>query len=312
MNPRYLMLALGLAGTPVAANAYDLPAVNLGGTSFYDGAPAPSGNGWYLVEYLQSISASRLTDNKGDSLGLPKEKIDLFVPLTQIIYVPETRWGDITPGWTVLLPWVSKAEVDDGLHNTAIAAQTGIGDTTIGGYLQFAPIMGTNGPVFSQRIELDVSLPTGQYDPDLAINPGSNTLSLNPYYAATYWASPGMSFSGRLLYLWNAGNNDPATSLAARHNSQAGQALHANLTAEYAVTPQLTLGLNGYWLNQITDTRVDGEAVKGRKEKVWAAGPGLLYGLNADNIIFVNSYFEHGAQNRAEGNRLVVRLVHHF
>ena len=55
---------------------------------------------------------------------------------------------------------------------------------------------------------------------------------------------------------------------------QAGQAIHANFATDYAITEQFRLGLNGYWLKQITDTEVDGEKVKGRREQVWAIGRG--------------------------------------
>ena len=40
------------------------------------------------------------------------------------------------------------------------------------------------------------------------------------------------------------------------------------------------MGLNGYWLKQVTDTEVDGEKVKGRREQVWAIGPGAMYSFS--------------------------------
>ena len=61
---------------------------------------------------------------------------------------------------------------------------------------------------------------------------------------------------------------------------QAGQAIHANFATDYAITEQFRLGLNGYWLKQVTDTEVDGEKVKGRREQVWAIGPGAMYSFS--------------------------------
>ena len=72
------------------------------------------------------------------------------------------------------------------------------------------------------------------------------------------------------------------------------------------------VGLNGYWLKQITDTKVDGNAVSGRREKVWAIGPGLVYAFNKENVLSVNAYFEQQAQNRTQGNKLVLNWLHQF
>jgi hypothetical protein len=73
---------------------------------------------------------------------------------------------------------------------------------------------------------------------------------------------------------------------------------------------RFSIGLNGYGLKQITDTRIDGHDVSGRREKVKAIGPGFLYAFNHQNVVSVNSYFEQGAENRTEGNKLVINFLH--
>lgn len=298
---------------PMTAMAYDLPGVNLGGTSFYDGAPGPQGPGWYAIEYLQYLTSDTMNDGNGDALSLPKQDIDLFIPLTQIIYEPDEHFTENTRlGYTFIVPWIANQDVDDGLNNAAISAQSGVGDIILGAFLQFDPVMGESGPRYVQRIELDVTLPTGKYDAENAINPGSNAFNINPYYSVTYWLTPRWTVSGRFSYLWNGKNDDPSTALNAKNDSQAGQALHANFASAYVLTDNLSVGVNGYWLNQITDTKVDGDDVKGRREKVWAVGPGLVYKLGKENSVFANMYFEQDAENRSEGNRFVLRFNHHF
>lgn len=305
--------ALGLLGGAGGAQAYDLPAVNLGSTSFYDGAPAPSGPGWYGIEYLTFVRASRLKDGQGRRLGLPREKIELLLPITQVLYVSPSKWRGLQPGFSVILPWMAHARVDDGLGGAALRGGTGLGDVTFGPFVQFAPVMGTGGPVFSHRFEFDLIAPTGRYERGNAVNPGSNFWSVSPHWSFTWWATPRLSFSGRLHYLWNARNSSPPASLGPDARSmRAGQAVHANFTAEYSLRQGLSVGLNGYWLRQITDTRVNGADVAGRRERVWAIGPGLLYAFSPDTSMLVNLYAEQDARNRAQGTRAVLRLNHHF
>lgn len=306
---RYLSLAGALvAGT---AQAFDLPVVNLGLTSFLDGG-LPAGNGWYLQQYFQNYSSHRLTDQNGDKLGLPKTKLDYQVSVTQLSYVSDLRLGNGNLGLNMLLPVVTRMKVDDGLNNAALKDQGGMGDLLVGPFIQFDPVMGPNGPRFVQRVELQVNIPTGEYDRDKDINPSNHAWSFNPYWAGTYWFTPNWTASVRAHYLYNFKNDKPNYAFGDVSDIQAGQALHANFATEYAVTPQLRLGLNGYWLKQITDTQIDGHDVSGRREKVWAIGPGAMYSFSKNDHLVANAYFEQDAENRPEGSRVQVRYIHHF
>lgn len=294
-----------------AAHAYDLPVVNLGLTSFLDGG-LPAGPGWYLQEYFQNYSANRLRDKDGKDIGLPKQNLDYQVAVTQVSYLSNIRVGNASLGLNAVLPVVTRMRLDDGLDNAALKAQSGMGDLLIGPFIQFDPVMGPNGPRFVQRVELQVNLPTGEYDRQHDVNPGNNAWSFNPYWAATYWFTPKWTASIRAHYLYNGKNDDPGVAFGNVDNIQAGQALHANFATEYAVTEHLRLGINGYWLKQITDTQIDGHDVSGRREKVWAIGPGAMYSFSPNDHLFANAYFEQDVENRPDGSRVQVRYVHHF
>lgn len=314
-----IFLSLGLSTGLVAsvASAYDLPSVNLGFTSFLDGAP-PAGPGWYVQQYLQFYSDGQLKDTDGDDVRLPtpsgleKASVETWVSLTQVVYQSDQTllWGGKW-GLNLMLPLVDiDLEPDD---NFALSASSSsLGDLLVGPYLQWDPIMGPNGPRFVHRVEFQLLLPTGDYDADAALNPGSNFFSFNPYWAATAFLSPKWTVSWRLHYLWNAENDKPYRPLGL-DDVQAGQAVHANLTTAWEVMPRrLRLGLNGYFLKQTTDSKQDGASVADSKEQVLGIGPGLVFHASRHDHVFANLYWETAAENRPEGTRFNLRYVHHF
>jgi anthranilate 1,2-dioxygenase (deaminating, decarboxylating) large subunit len=287
------------------------PNVNLGFTSFIDGAP-PAGPGFYLSEYLQYYTADQINDENG-SKNFDVD-IDVWVLMNQLIYQSDQellfggKWG-----LNVMLPVVG---LDMGNNAPGFDDNgTGLGDLLVGPYIQWDPIMGEKGPLMVNRIELQTIFPTGKYDSDKLLNQGSNHFSFNPYWAATVFLGPRATFSWRLHYLWN-GENDEFSfggKMPSDVDLEPGDAVHANFTAAYEVLPkQLRLGVNGYWFDQISDTKVDGKKDKSLEEKVFAIGPGAVWHFSQDTHLFLNAYFETDAESRPEGERYNMRFVHHF
>jgi anthranilate 1,2-dioxygenase (deaminating, decarboxylating) large subunit len=309
----WVVVLAGLCGFG-AVHAYDLPALNLGFTSFLDGGP-PSGPGFYFQEYLQYYHSKQFTDHKGNNLlpGNADEDLNVYISLTQFLYQSDQtvllggKWG-----LNVMVPLVS-FDLDYGNNGPWPEDNgSGLGDVLIGPMLQWDPIMGANGPIFMHRIELQFLLPTGKYDSDKELNPGSNFVSFNPYWAGTLFLTPQWTASTRIHYLYNFKNNDPNRAFQGANDSQAGQAFHANFASEYEIIPGLRLGINGYYLKQFTNLEVDGDSIKDTREQVLGIGPGLLWSINKDAFLFFNVYFETLAENRPEGERYNLRFVYHF
>src|SRR5512136_500280 len=181
-----LCLCVGLLSIP-AARAYDLPlGINLGFTSFLDGGP-PAGPGLYFTQYFQYIHSDSFKDQDGHNKLPPFTKPDLnaYISLSQFIYqsnqtVPLTFGGKW--GMDVIIPIVG---IDLAGAPPLSENDGGFGDILVGPYIQWDPIMGKNGPILMQRVEFQATFPTGEYNSDKALNPGSNSFTFNPYYAAT-------------------------------------------------------------------------------------------------------------------------------
>lgn len=300
-----MILAFGLL-TP--ALGFDQPLINLGFTSFVDGGP-PSGPGHYFQQYFQYMNYTKFPDHGGS----PKAGAKIWGSLSQYIYQSDqpVLWGGKW-GLDVILPVASM----DSWDSQGIVADNGMGfgDLLVGPYLQWDPIMGDDGPVFMHRIELQTIWPTGDYDTLKGLNQGSNFFSFNPYWAATYFMTPKWTATCRLHYLWNDENTDPyaGPGATAVSKTQAGQVIHANFASSYEVQPKkLRLGVNGYYMKQITDSKTDGASVDGR-EQVLGIGPGALYSVSANTHLFLNAYFESHVRYRGDGSRYTFRIVHHF
>lgn len=319
-------LALGAAFALPAAHAGNLePAgINTGGTSFFDGFGATKPGLAYLG-YYQYQHYDRIDDNNGnESPGFKSPNIDVFLMLNQLAYTTDKTFfgGDAHLGFTGLLPILHFNTSFGSGSPATLDSQDGVGDLTLGAYLQFNPVIQGGRPVYSQRVEFDVIVPTGQYSSNTDINPGSGFWSINPYWAATWLPTPKTEISWRLHYLYNFSNKNPRDPAhLGLASAKAGQAMWVNFTGSYALNPELHVGLNGYYFQQLSNdsyewkagsTPVDMPYGDTGKAEVLAIGPGLFWKADERNMWFVNLYDQVQAKNHVRGTVLNVHWVHPF
>lgn len=294
--------------------------LNLGGTSFFDGFSSSEPGFTYQV-YLQQNNGTSIRDNNGDEAApFDKPKLDATVVINQFDYKFEKPVLGGNVGVLALLPIVG-LDADFGDKGPQLVDNdSGLSDVTLAAYFQFRPIIHEGRPVFSQRLELGVILPSGKYSDDVDFNQSSNYVSLSPYWSFTLLPAPRWEISGRLNYVYNFKNSSPAGSAPldwngeAVKNTRAGQAAWLNFAASYEVLPNINVGLNGYYLKQISDDQVNGDTLVNSKEEVLGVGPGVFWSSDdKKTAVWLNAYTESSVKNRFENSsRLQFRIVHAF
>ena len=278
------------------AQAVKLPAVNLGETSFEDGFAAP---GWFMQEFPDFYLADELRDGNGNEVP-GTNRLTTYSTTTHLVYISTDR---VLGGWLAVELLQTLVDVDLKTNGTTFRA-SGLADLEIGPGLQWAPKKIGPG-VFVHRFIFDFSVPTGSYSDKRPVSIGNHFVVLNPYYAATYEANK-IEFSTRLHYLWNSTNEDPFVGFGIR-NSQAGQAVHANLSISYEAWKNVRVGFNGYWLQQVTDDKINGVAVPNSRERTVGLGPGIQ--IHSLNMWYnLHAYQETDVRNRFSGFKIAARF----
>ncbi len=276
-----------------------LPPVNLGDSNFLDGVAGP---GLLLEETIEYYHANRFTDFKGIKIPGDNSVVN-WISLTHVAYL--TKWKILGGyyGFEALLPAVRvDLDTDLGIRGH----QSGLGDLTLSPFIiQWVDHKIFNMPYF-HRIDFPFILPTGRYDKDSAVNIGSHLYSFNPYYAFTLFITPKLETSWRFHYLWNSKNHNPPKAFAA-DSVQPGQAFHFNYAFSYEILNGLRAGIAGYYLDQITSDKVDSRKIPHSKEEVFAIGPGFMFSKKGF-FIYLNAFYETGAENRSEGKKISLRF----
>jgi anthranilate 1,2-dioxygenase (deaminating, decarboxylating) large subunit len=285
-------LAFGLAGTP--ALALNQPPLNLGLTDILDGAlPGP---GTYLTEYIQPYSANKIKKVLGG--GDLDVGVANTLAMTQFVHVYKHQVLGGNLGADLLIPVVTISA------DSPLTTNPGwFGDITVGPFLQWFDTKLFGMPYF-HRLELDFSIPTGEYDKKYALNPGSNIWVIEPYYAFTLFMTPKLSTSWRIHYTYSTENDDTKV--------KPGQVFHFNYSVEYEFFKNFRGAVAGYYLKQLSDDEVDGNKLANSKEQVFAIGPAVSWAASPNFFLGLKTQWETSAENRPEGNRTTFRMTYKF
>lgn len=296
--------------------------INLGGTTFVDGFSRMS-PGWTYLATLRYANGSDIKDDHGSNVpAFNNPSIHATTLINHFSYTSPVEVMGAMLGFNLLLPVVS-LDTKFGQPGAALQGSgTSLGDITMGPSLQFKPVMGARGPVFVQRLEFDVLLPTGKYDQHRDLNQGSGYYSINPYWAATWFPAGGWEVSWRLHYLYNFRNDKPASSapLAFQgmpvRDTQAGQAAWLNFSTSYEIAPRIRAGVNSYYFKQLEDNQINRVSIDNSREQVFGIGPGMMFNIDRDgkhDTLWINTFTESKVRNRTRnGWILQARYAYEF
>jgi len=320
--------ATALVFGPPQAEAFNQPPYNLGLTNAFDGAiPGP---GLYMMAYSQFYFADEIKVN--DDVAEPVNSILSDTEVTtlaaawQIAYISEWEVLGAFLGWNIVIPVVvldSKGEINGMVTEGQIENTGGLGDIITGPVIQWSGKSLFGKPYF-HRIELDVIVPTGKCSDEYLLNPGSNIVTFNPYYAFTLFPTPKTDVSFRIHYAWNSTNNSPYLDLYGPDASlQPGQNFHFNYTIQQNLYKKLWLGIAGYCMLQLSDDDLEdagglATAIPGmagalvQKEQVFGIGPILTLTPLKNMFMSWATAWEVGAENRPEGFKTTFKILYGF
>ena len=307
--------ATAVPSVPVQPDLVTEPAVNLGLTSFYDGF-GKSTPGWVFIDYGRWQHLTSISDSKGnEAAGLSDPDIEALFDVLQFVWVAPLHVPGGGVGWDVLLPLVDLSSSFTQPGGNLRANGFATGDLNWGPFYQASPVK-LFGHLFSWRAEFDVISPSGGFDPTRDIEQSSGFWSINPYVALTYLPSDGWEMTARLWYLYNFATdkipNPPADAVPAIRTGQAGDAAWANFAASYALSEPLSLGLNGYYFQQLDDDRINGQLLAHSIKNQLYLGPGLHWEITKANILNVNLYLPVTTHGVANGPQLGFQFIHPF
>jgi hypothetical protein len=255
-----------------------------GAENFMSGALPPAGT--YFLDYLTYYSANKYVDKDGNSV-VPDFKVHAVANGFRFLHM--TNQQVLGGNWGMHV-FICLAKADVSMAGKS-QHKEGLADIVIDPF-----VFAWHTKNFHYAVALETFVPTGKYDKNDMANLGRNYWTFEPIFAGTYLSDGGFETSMKFHYDLNTKNHDT--------DYLSGQEFHIDYTVAQKIK-DFSLGLGGYYYQQVTDDKQNGAKVgsDGNKGRVFAIGPQLKYDYK--NMMFMLTYAtETSAKNRPDGNKL--------
>ncbi|MDC8802973.1 transporter [Halomonas pacifica] len=255
----------------------------MGAENFLMGALPPPGV--YPLLYANHYAADELRDGQGERLPLDfRLRANVLAP--RLLWVTEqTLWGGQL-AFAGLFPLVDLDVTVNGRHDS----DRGLGDIDLTMALAYH-----HSPHLHSAVGVDLFVPTGSFDAGRLANLGRNYWTVQGVYALSRVDPEGFNWDLKVMYDYNFENPDT--------HYQSGQELHADYALGYALHPNWVVGVGGYAYRQVTDDRLNGDAI-GNRGQAFAIGPSLKWDNGQGAFVTLKYEREFAVENRPRGDSL--------
>ncbi|MNO50438.1 hypothetical protein D3C76_408140 [compost metagenome] len=248
--------------------------------------------GTYMMVDVQHYRADELKGNDGRSVPVPGFKVRADAIAPRFIWVTPQELLGGTLALHTIVPVVT-LDVSAGGRSQR---NTGVGD------IVFGPAIGWHHSANLHTVAaIDFFAPTGEYDKDDLANIGRNYWATHLVGGISWIDAKGFNADAKVMYGINARNDDT--------DYRSGDEFIVDYAAGWAFGNGWTVGVGGYFYQQITDDDQDGHSVRDNKGAARAIGPSVRYDSGQGWFLTAKAYQETGVRNRAEGDTLWLRAV---
>jgi hypothetical protein len=273
---------------------------------------APSQPGWVIepiyLHYEGDVGTSKDIPVAGlDALGL-KASLDALLIGGFYTFEQPVLGAHYSVGAMLPYTWVTaEATIETVIGDRRVRdTEDGFGDLTL------IPVMlaWKNGP-WQYDLALSLYAPTGEYEVGRLANPGLNYWSINPVAGIAY-SNPKTGFNAGLHggFLFNRENPDT--------DYKSGTLMHLEGSVQQLLPAGkgfLTLGLEGFWVEQVTADSGRRPIFGDFKGRTAGIGPVLGYVLPMGKQNFVAELRwlpEIETKNRLQGDYIWLKVVYQF
>jgi hypothetical protein len=230
--------------------------------------------------------------------------LGFLMNLTTLLYKPEVELFGAQYAAGIFVPLVnldidSRLSIGDSVFN-ASDATSGFGDIALIPLALF-----WNRGNFHMSLTESVVVPTGGYSVSNGINKGLNYWSFDTNFALTYLnPDTGRDISFNIGHIYNTENDDT--------EYQTGQELHLDFVFNQFLSETFAIGLQGFYLKQISGDSGSGALLGDFKAEAAGIGPALMWTkqVGDQSVTFIAKWLhEFHAENRLEGDHVFLSFA---